>query len=99
MTIDLSSEHLLSLAEAAKTLPGRPHSSTIWRWHSRGVRGIRLETVVIGGRRFTSRESLERFARRTTAAADGLPASANPASEASSESLAQVEAELDSVGI
>ncbi len=31
MTIDLSSEHLLSLAEAAKTMPGRPHSPTIRR--------------------------------------------------------------------
>lgn len=32
-----------------------------------------LETVVIGGRRFTSREALDRFVERTTAAADGQP--------------------------
>ena len=34
---------------------------------------MRLETVVIGGRRFTSAEALERFAAATTAAADAAP--------------------------
>ncbi len=63
-------EQLLSFADASRVLQSRPHVSSIWRWSTRGVRGIRLETVQVGGRRFTSREALERFIARTTAARD-----------------------------
>jgi hypothetical protein len=73
MMIDPNTENLLSLAEAAKSLPGRPNVTTVWRWRNRGVRGVKLETVCIGGRRFTSREALARFCAATTAAADGEP--------------------------
>jgi hypothetical protein len=73
MSIDISSEALLSLNDAAKSLPGRPHISTLHRWRLRGVRGIRLETALLGGRRFTSVEALERFSAAITAAADGEP--------------------------
>lgn len=62
MTISLK-EKLLSLNEAAKAIPGRPHISTVRRWISYGVGGIRLETVQIGGRRYTSIEAIERFIR------------------------------------
>ncbi len=58
----------LSLSEAAKAIPGRPHVSTLWRWATRGVRGVRLRTFVIGGRRFTDVAAIEEFIRRTTAA-------------------------------
>jgi hypothetical protein len=71
MTIDISVEEILTLTQAAKSLPGRPASSTIHRWRLRGIRGVRLETILVGGRRFTSRQALERFAARITAAADG----------------------------
>lgn len=71
MSIDISMETLLSLADAAKTLPGRPHISTLHRWRLRGIRNIKLETVLIGGRRCTSHEALARFVGRTTAAASG----------------------------
>ena len=72
MCINLS-EELLSLSAAAKSLPGRPHVSTLCRWHRRGVRGVLLETIVIAGRRYTSAESLQRFAERSTAVTDGEP--------------------------
>jgi hypothetical protein len=72
--IDLSQEHLLSLKQAPKELPEHPHVSTLWRWSQRGVRGHRLETVVVGGRRFTSREAIRRFIEQTTNAT--IPASA-----------------------
>jgi len=72
MSIDISSETLLSLTDAAKTLPGRPHVSSLHRWRLRGVRGVKLETILIGGRRYTTQEALARFAAATTAAADGL---------------------------
>lgn len=70
--IDLSSETVLTLSEAARTLPaGKVHLSTIHRWRLRGVRGVKLETALRGGTRVTSREALERFFARTTAAASG----------------------------
>jgi len=71
VSIDISNEALLPLRDAAASLPGRPHISTLHRWRLRGVRGIKLETVLVGGRRFTSQEALERFAANTTAASNG----------------------------
>lgn len=53
----------IPLRVAAAKLPGRPHVSTLWRWATHGVGPDRrrLETVLIGGRRYTSLEALERF--------------------------------------
>ena len=68
-------EEIVTLTEASHRLPGRPSASSIWRWHRHGLRGIKLETIVIGGRRrYTSIQALERFITATTAAADGEPA-------------------------
>jgi hypothetical protein len=67
-------EELLSFAEAAKRLPGRPHLSTIFRWVSNGVRGRILETLTIGGRRYTSRKALERFCAASPEARPAQPA-------------------------
>lgn len=71
--ITWNSERLISLTEAAKVLPGRPHISSIFRWISTGAKGIKLETIVCAGRRFTSLEAIERFIAATTAAAAGEP--------------------------
>jgi hypothetical protein len=59
--IDIHSEQLLSLGQAARRLPGHPALSTLWRWQIKGVLGVRLETVLVGGRRYTSVEALSRF--------------------------------------
>jgi hypothetical protein len=63
MAIDVATERLLTLSQAAAMLPGRPSLCALWRWRTRGVRGRKLETVVIGGRPYTSVEALGRFAR------------------------------------
>lgn len=60
--IDISTEHLLTMTEAARLLPGRPSTCTLWRWRTRGVDGRVLESVTVGGRTYTSREALQRFA-------------------------------------
>jgi hypothetical protein len=70
---DLESDTLLSLAEAAKKLPGRPAVSTLHRWRLHGIRGVRLVTCMVGGRRFVSTDAIEQFIAETTAAADGQP--------------------------
>ncbi len=68
MSIDLQSETVGGLAEIAGQLPrvgGRKiHTSTLWRWASRGLRGVRLEHVRLGGRIITSLEAVQRFSER-----------------------------------
>ncbi len=62
----LGTERHLTLSQAAAALPGRPHLSTLHRWRLRGVRGIRLETCLIGGRRFTTDQWLRDFIEATS---------------------------------
>lgn len=66
--IDLYSETVISLRDAAKSLPGRNgrkvHISTLYRWTTRGLKGVRLETVHVGGIVCTSQEALQRFCDR-----------------------------------
>jgi len=66
-------EHLLSFNQAAGLLPhgARPSSSTWWRWWRKGVRGVRLQTYLVGGRRFTTQAAVEAFVAALTAAANG----------------------------
>lgn len=64
--IDFQNEHLLSLSEAARSIPAidgrRPHPSTLFRWMVSGIRGgVRLEHARIGRRMVTSKEALQRF--------------------------------------
>jgi Protein of unknown function (DUF1580) len=69
--IELASEPLLTFREAARELPGSRHVSTLHRWRRCGIRGNKLETLVIGGRRYTSLAALQRFAQLTTESAPG----------------------------
>ncbi len=55
---------LLSMAQAANSLSNRPAVSTLWRWSSRGVKGVKLQTLVVGGRRYTTPEYLSEFVAR-----------------------------------
>jgi hypothetical protein len=66
--IDISAEHLISLAEVPDAIPrgatGKPvHLSVVYRWVQRGIRGTKLEAIQFGGRRMTSTEAIERFVR------------------------------------
>ena len=66
-SIDIENEQLLGFSAAAKYVtqrfPGRRsgrglHLCTVHRWASRGLKGIRLESIQCGGTRFTSVEAL-----------------------------------------
>ena len=64
--IDRNREQLIPItriAEHERLWPkGRtPHRDTISRWARLGCRGVRLESVLLGGRRYTSLEAIERF--------------------------------------
>jgi hypothetical protein len=71
---DILHERRLTLSQAAQHLG--VHTCTVHRWRLRGVRGVRLETIVIGGRRVTSHEALTRFAAACSAVADRQEAAA-----------------------
>jgi hypothetical protein len=67
--IDPLSEEIVSLTDAAKLLPARrggkrAHVSCLYRWTQSGCKGVRLESIQVGGTRCTSREALGRFFER-----------------------------------
>jgi hypothetical protein len=62
----ISSPHLLSetlvpVAEACEEFPVRNSRQTLERWMRGGCRGVILESVTIGFRRFTSKEAIAVF--------------------------------------
>lgn len=64
--ISIADEKLIPLRDAPNHLPPRPngrrlHISAFYRWITRGVRGILLESIRIGGTTYTSLEALQRF--------------------------------------
>jgi len=65
--VDPNHEMLLTLQQVACKFPGRSGRgvslSCVWRWVTRGRRGHRLETILVGGRRYSSEEAVMRFIR------------------------------------
>jgi len=61
MAIDLQTETILALRDVASKTCFKVHISSLHRWRLRGIRGIRLETALVGGARVTSVEALQRF--------------------------------------
>lgn len=90
-------ESLFTLKAAAKLLPGHPHYATLFRWAQRGCRGIRLETILVGGIRYTSREALDRF----IAACSGLsaPVPIVATSKQRQRQIAAAKRELEAAGL
>jgi hypothetical protein len=83
---DLRDDTPLSLLDAAAllgTFTGKkPHVSTLWRWCLKGCKGVVLESICIGGKRFVTAAAIERFIEASTAARPGQtaeePAAAPP---------------------
>ncbi len=61
--LNLLTEDMIRLNEVPAELPERVNVSTVWRWATRGVGGIKLETVKIGGKKLTSRQAAHSFHR------------------------------------
>jgi len=88
LTVDLRSEELLSLPQAARRFPpfrqGRPvNPSTVWRWVFTGVRlpdgrRVRLDAVRLSGRWLTSVEAIERFVAAQTPRLDEAAGTPTP---------------------
>ena len=56
--IEIHSETIIPVSRVPHHVPknadsgNRIHSSTVWRWIQRGVRGIKLESCLVGGKRY-----------------------------------------------
>lgn len=103
----LATEKTLTFSEAAAILPmfngKRPHTSTVWRWARKGCRGVRLESLRLGGRFVTSVQALERFGQ-ALAEADNLPQAsvrkpATPTAKQRERSIQHAEDVLHKAGI
>ncbi len=69
----ISKQLVLVCQIPAASIPGRGdkpiHPRTLGHWCLDGVRGIRLESLKVQGRRYTTMEAWDRFSRAVTAAA------------------------------
>lgn len=65
----IQTETLIPFSQARSAFPGRQRVglATLHRWRLSGVRGVKLETLVVGGIRFTSTEAIQRFLERQNA--------------------------------
>ena len=71
----MSQHNLLPLVQAVEQVTGvRVHLSTVLRWCKKGCKGIRLESRVLGGRRFTWPGAVEQYMNATTLAKGGVVA-------------------------
>lgn len=62
-------EKLYPIAEAVELETGRKvHYTTCFKWWKTGAQGVRLETVVLGGRRLTTLAAIRKFIEAATAA-------------------------------
>src|SRR4051794_18207489 len=103
MPIDPLGGDILTFADAARRLPplrsGRPvNPATLWRWPSRGLAGVRLEIVRVGGTACTSEAALRAF----FAAVDESKKKSNattPVGQAAETNASRAAAELDDLGI
>jgi hypothetical protein len=89
--INSAEENLIAIRDVPRRLPPRPngkllHISAVYRWTLRGLKGVRLETVRIGGTTYTSREALQRFSERLTRVEPALEV-VNPVSRARQQQI------------
>lgn len=98
MSIDTERETLVSFSDARSSFrDGRRKSlATLHRWRLRGVKGIRLETCLIGGMRFTSLEAIDRFIKAQNRDETSPPAITVSQRQRQSESA---RTELEKIGV
>jgi hypothetical protein len=85
MPIDPFCDELLTLSQAAALFPPRRGNakvatSTLWRWYTRGSRGVRLEVARVGGAVYTTREAIRDFVVARSGATPSAPQSSGPSS-------------------
>ena len=97
--IDVEAETLITFSDARTAFPGdkRLSLATLHRWRLNGVRGNRLDTVLIGGLRYTSKEAIARFIAAQNAADVPATPVITPAQRTRQAEAAQ--AQLERMGV
>lgn len=98
MPIDTRTETIISFNDARSEFKDgrRKALATLHRWRLKGCRGVKLETLLIGGIRYTSKEAIDRFIQAQNA--DESPAPAiSPAQRRRQAEAAQ--AQLERMGV
>jgi len=94
------SHKLVPISQALAMFPGRrPHISTVWRWGQKGVRGVKLEIVRVGGRAYVSLGAIDRFVSATSAGVTATGRRPNELPAQRRASIAAARAHLDSIGM
>lgn len=63
-------DSLIPIKKAPKHIPTNPSLATVYRWFQKGCRGVILQTVLIGGRRFTKPAWIDEFIASTQSTPD-----------------------------
>lgn len=61
----------LTINEAARILPGRPHRNTVGRWMLKGLDGVKLRSFKFGAKRVTTQQWCAEFIK-ASANRDGV---------------------------
>jgi hypothetical protein len=101
MPIDISREQPIPFTQAAAHVPrrrqGRKTSvATLYRWSTRGLHGIQLESIQVGGTRCTSLGALQRFFDRLSSLASSQGVATRKDSDAQERSE-QAARQLDEI--
>ncbi len=59
--MEVGESQLIPIGQVGNCVTPRVSRATAHRWAKVGVRGIKLESVMVGGRVFTTSEALARF--------------------------------------
>ena len=95
----LLAETALPIPHAPGLFPNRPHIRHDLALDSYRACGVKLETFVSGGRRFTTHEAIERFIARTTVAAGGIAPTMPSVSKRRAAEIADAERRCQAAGI
>jgi Protein of unknown function (DUF1580) len=57
----MKQDELFPINKAEKLFPSRPALATRWRWINKGVRGVKLSTIRVGGRVFVTEQMVRAF--------------------------------------
>jgi hypothetical protein len=64
---------LVLISRAAPLFPTRPSIASICRWATRGINGVVLSTIRVGGRRYTDAQRVAEFLEATNKRHDTPP--------------------------
>ena len=78
----------ITLSQAAQLFSPVPHVATVWRWTTKGTRGVTLASWIRGGQRVTTRAAIEQFLRSLNTSEDAVPSADESSRRAAAENAA-----------